>query len=181
VLEAVRQADGRMSSSVALDVLRGVKSTKVRTELWDNLAAFAAAKKVDKTTLERLVHHLVLTNLLIEDTRRSEGLYATVSSVLRVRRFAPRRASDSRGIRPSRHARKRAERRAWAWWEGGGRGACWRIQVNERLAGDVFGGRKRVQLACLVRTPKKRAAPAARKPAAKKKATVQVSALSGSS
>lgn len=100
VLEAVRQADGRMSSSVALDVLRGVKSTKVRTELWDNLAAFAAAKKVDKTTLERLVHHLVLTDLLIEDTRRSEGVYATVSSVLRVRRFALWRAPDSCGISP---------------------------------------------------------------------------------
>jgi hypothetical protein len=171
-----------MSSSVALDVLRGVKSTKVRTELWDNLTAFAAAKKVDKTTLERLIHHLVFTNLLIEDTRRSEGLYANVSSVLRVRRFAPQRASDSCGISPRALCRRRVQGsglsgacRAWGW--GWGWGSSWRIQVNERLAGDVFAGRKRVHLACLVRTPKKRAAPEARKPAAKKKA--KVSALSG--
>jgi hypothetical protein len=156
-MEAVRQTEGRLSTSEAVNVLRGTNSAKVRTELWDNLTSFGAGKKVEKATLERLLHHMVpthacercepigpgsvlrrrwfctgavevhrawptgfvcrcrlqdgrvclkpqtkrkpltqhltqvLTQLLVEDTRRSEGLYATVTSVLKVCRHRPRR------------------------------------------------------------------------------------------
>ncbi|CAN6247237.1 unnamed protein product [Urochloa humidicola] len=71
------------SSSHILEVYRGSVSQNVKKHRHDSLPLHGAGKHLAKGEAARIMRHLVTEGILIEDVKRSDNIYGSISSVLK--------------------------------------------------------------------------------------------------
>ncbi|XP_039120408.1 ATP-dependent DNA helicase Q-like 4A isoform X1 [Dioscorea cayenensis subsp. rotundata] len=83
LVELVRITGQRYSSSHILEVYRGSLSQMVKKYRHENLSFHGAGKHLAKGEASRILRHLVIDDILMEDVKKSD-LYGSVSSVLKI-------------------------------------------------------------------------------------------------
>ncbi|KAI3755203.1 hypothetical protein L1987_54999 [Smallanthus sonchifolius] len=83
LVELVKSAKQKFSTSHILDVYRGSMSQIVKRNKHDLLSLHGAGKHIAKGEASRVLRHLVVEEILVEDVKKSD-LYGSTSSVLKV-------------------------------------------------------------------------------------------------
>ncbi|XP_071736867.1 ATP-dependent DNA helicase Q-like 4A [Rutidosis leptorrhynchoides] len=83
LVELVKLARQQYSASHILDVYRGSMSQIVKRNKHDSLRLHGAGKHLAKEEASRVLRHLVVEEILVEDVKKSD-VYGSVSSVLKV-------------------------------------------------------------------------------------------------
>nr|XP_043624534.1 ATP-dependent DNA helicase Q-like 4A isoform X2 [Erigeron canadensis] len=83
LVELVKSARQQFSASHILEVFKGSLSQIVKKYQHDALSLHGAGKNVPKGDALRVLHHLVVEEILVEDVKKSD-YYGSVSSVLKV-------------------------------------------------------------------------------------------------
>ncbi|XP_047337358.1 ATP-dependent DNA helicase Q-like 4A [Impatiens glandulifera] len=83
LVELVKLAGQKFSSSHILDVFRGSLSQNVKKQRHETLSLHGAGKHIDKGEASRILHHLVVEDILLEDVKKSD-VYGSVTSILKV-------------------------------------------------------------------------------------------------
>ncbi|XP_062224119.1 ATP-dependent DNA helicase Q-like 4A [Phragmites australis] len=93
LVELVTMTGQSCSSCHILEVYRGSVSQNVKKQHHDTLALHGAGKHLAKGEAARIMRHLVIEGILIEDVKRSDNIYGSISSVLKANHS---KASDLR-------------------------------------------------------------------------------------
>ncbi|KAJ4756645.1 ATP-dependent DNA helicase RecQ [Rhynchospora pubera] len=83
LIELVLCTNQQYSSSHILDVYRGSVSQNIKKHKHDKLSLHGAGKTYDKGEVARVLRHLVIEDILVEEVKKSD-IYGTVSSILKV-------------------------------------------------------------------------------------------------
>ncbi|XP_024961474.1 ATP-dependent DNA helicase Q-like 4A [Cynara cardunculus var. scolymus] len=83
LVELVKSVRQQFSASHILDVYKGSMSQIVKRNKHDTLRLHGAGKNVAKGEASRVLRHLVVEEVLVEDVKKSD-LYGSVSSILKV-------------------------------------------------------------------------------------------------
>ncbi|KAF8685971.1 hypothetical protein HU200_043897 [Digitaria exilis] len=83
LVELVTMTGQSHSSSHILEVYRGSVSQNVKKQRHDTLPFHGAGKHLSKGEAARIMQHLVTEGILIEDVKRSDNIYGSISSVLK--------------------------------------------------------------------------------------------------
>ncbi|XP_068662077.1 ATP-dependent DNA helicase Q-like 4A isoform X2 [Aristolochia californica] len=83
LVELVKSTWQKHSSVHILEVFRGSMSQNVKKYKHDTLSLHGAGKHLAKIEASRILHHLVVEDILVEDVKKSD-LYGSVSSVLKL-------------------------------------------------------------------------------------------------
>ncbi|KAL4588461.1 hypothetical protein LXL04_001352 [Taraxacum kok-saghyz] len=83
LVELVKSVRQEFSGTYILEVYRGSMNQIVKKNLHDNLKLHGAGKNVAKGEASRVLRHLVIEEILLEDIKKSD-LYGSVSSILKV-------------------------------------------------------------------------------------------------
>ncbi|KAG9444163.1 hypothetical protein H6P81_015503 [Aristolochia fimbriata] len=83
LVELVKSARQSYSSVHILEVFRGSMSQNVKKYKHDTLSLHGAGKHLAKNEVSRILHHLVVEDILVEEVKKSD-IYGSVSSVLKV-------------------------------------------------------------------------------------------------
>lgn len=83
LVELVKSVRQQFSASHILDVYKGSMSQIVKRNKHDTLSLHGAGKHVAKGEASRVLRHLVVEEILVEDVKKSD-LYGSVSSILKV-------------------------------------------------------------------------------------------------
>ncbi|CAM6100420.1 unnamed protein product [Calypogeia fissa] len=83
LVELVSSMGQRFSLSHTLDVYRGSLNQQIKRNMHERQELHGAGKNLPKGEVERILHRMVLENILMEDVCKSD-LYKSISSVLKV-------------------------------------------------------------------------------------------------
>ncbi|XP_068658889.1 ATP-dependent DNA helicase Q-like 4A isoform X2 [Aristolochia californica] len=83
LVELVKSTRQNHSSVHILEVFRGSMSQNVKKYKHDTLSLHGAGKNLAKNEASRILHHLVVEDILVEEVKKSD-IYGSISSVLRV-------------------------------------------------------------------------------------------------
>ncbi|MED6207360.1 hypothetical protein PIB30_035063 [Stylosanthes scabra] len=83
LVELVKLAGQKVSSSHILEVYRGSLSQMIKKHRHDTLRLHGAGKHLAKGEASRVLHHLVVEDFLVEEVKKSD-VYGSVSSILKV-------------------------------------------------------------------------------------------------
>ncbi|KAJ1277835.1 hypothetical protein BS78_04G033600 [Paspalum vaginatum] len=83
LVELVTMTGQLHSSSHILEVYRGSLNQNVKKLRHDTLALHGAGKHLAKGDASRILHYLVTEGILIEDVKKSNNIYGSISSVLK--------------------------------------------------------------------------------------------------
>ncbi|XP_057834687.2 ATP-dependent DNA helicase Q-like 4A isoform X2 [Cryptomeria japonica] len=83
LVELIKAMGQRYSSSHVLDVYRGSMSQQIKRQKHETLNLHGAGKNISKLDASRILHRLVLQDILTEDVMKND-VYGSVSSVLKV-------------------------------------------------------------------------------------------------
>ncbi|XP_062218159.1 ATP-dependent DNA helicase Q-like 4A isoform X2 [Phragmites australis] len=83
LVELVTMTGQSYSSSHILEVYRGSLSQIVKKQRHDNLTLHGAGKHLAKGEAARIMRYLVTEGMLIEDVKKSDNIYGSISSVLK--------------------------------------------------------------------------------------------------
>ncbi|URE10634.1 RQC [Musa troglodytarum] len=83
MVELVISTGKQYSTSHVLEVYRGSLSQNVKKHRHDNLGLHGAGKHLAKGEASRVIRHLVVEDILVEDVKKSD-IYGSISSVLKV-------------------------------------------------------------------------------------------------
>ncbi|XP_040379717.1 ATP-dependent DNA helicase Q-like 4A [Oryza brachyantha] len=83
LVDLVMMAKQAYSASHILEVYRGSVNQNVKKHRHDTLSLHGAGKHLAKGEAARIMRHLVTEGILIEDVKKSENMYGSVSSVLK--------------------------------------------------------------------------------------------------
>ncbi|WOL11143.1 hypothetical protein Cni_G19904 [Canna indica] len=86
LVELVISTGKKHSTSHILEVYRGSLSQNVKKHRHDTLSLHGAGKHLAKGEASRVIRHLVIEDILVEDVKKSD-VYGSVSSVLKVNEF----------------------------------------------------------------------------------------------
>jgi hypothetical protein len=71
----------RITLLALMDVFRGMKHKKIQSEEWDHLALYGSGSKLSKLDVERLIRHLIVLNVLAEETVYQNGFPSNYAKV----------------------------------------------------------------------------------------------------
>ncbi|ESW20522.1 hypothetical protein PHAVU_006G216200 [Phaseolus vulgaris] len=83
LVELVKLTGQRFSSSHILEVYRGSFSQMVKKNRHETVSLHAAGKHLAKGEASRILHHLVVEDILVEEVKKSD-FYGSISSILKV-------------------------------------------------------------------------------------------------
>jgi len=83
IITAAREMGRGNTMADLLDVYRGSKNKNVVEKMHDQISTYAAGRSQPKERVERIVRHMVIRSILVEDAFFT-GPYSSVSSQLRV-------------------------------------------------------------------------------------------------
>uniref|UniRef100_A0A0D9W543 DNA 3'-5' helicase n=1 Tax=Leersia perrieri TaxID=77586 RepID=A0A0D9W543_9ORYZ len=84
LVDLVMMTKQAYSASHILEVYRGSVNQNVKKHRHDTLSLHGAGKHLGKGEAARILRHLVTEGILIEDVKKSENMYGSVSSVLKI-------------------------------------------------------------------------------------------------
>ncbi|XP_020593878.1 ATP-dependent DNA helicase Q-like 4A isoform X2 [Phalaenopsis equestris] len=83
LVELIKETDQQFSLSHILEVYRGSMSLNIKKYKHDTLRLHGAGKHLQKGEASRIIRHLVIMDILVEEVKKSD-IYGSISSVLRV-------------------------------------------------------------------------------------------------